>query len=264
MINTLIFDLDDTLLWDKKSIKEALLATCNDAYRIAGIDADLLFNAVKEVAPIEYKKQDFYPVTVALGINPFEGLWGNFNDVNDSRLRQMGDSISVYQFDVWMESLRSVGNEDLSLARKLAKRFITYRETLPYVYEDTFDVLSSLQKTFQLVLLTNGAPSLQQKKLQMTPALVPFFNRIFISGSFGVGKPDTSLFNHCLSQLNIKPEEAVMIGDNLHTDIIGGNGVNLTTVWINREGSSNDTDIIPTIEIKNLRELNEVLERISI
>lgn len=98
----------------------------------------------------------------------------------------------------------------------------------------------------------------------MTPALVPFFNRIFISGSFGVGKPDTSLFNHCLSQLNIKPEEAVMIGDNLHTDIIGGNGVNLTTVWINREGTSNDTDIIPTIEIKNLRELNEVLERISI
>ncbi|GAK01824.1 2-haloalkanoic acid dehalogenase [Geomicrobium sp. JCM 19037] len=264
VLNTLIFDLDDTLLWDKKSIKESLLATCNEAYALAGVDPELLFEAVKERAPEEYKKQSFYPLTVALGINPFEGLWGSFNDVHDARLRAMAADIGAYQFDVWMQALRSVGNEDLSLARKLSRTFIYYRETLPYVFEETFDVLTQLNKAFQLVLLTNGAPSLQLKKLEMTPALVPFFNRIFISGSYGVGKPDLGFYQYVLGQLDLKPEHAAMIGDNLHTDIIGGNQAKLTTIWLNREGTKNETSITPDIEIVSLREMHEVVERISI
>ncbi|SDI27156.1 HAD family hydrolase [Natribacillus halophilus] len=263
MIHTLLFDLDDTLIWDKKSISESLLATSNDAARQTGIDSGELMEAVKTVAPTLYEEQSFYPLTTALGINPFEGLWGMFDDIHDARLREMGANIGMYQFEVWTEALKKVEVDDLSLARELSRRFIEYRETLPYVYEETFEVLTKMDIPYQLALVTNGAPSLQLKKLQMTKALVPFFDRIIISGAFGVGKPDSSIFRHTLTQLGAEKEQTVMIGDNLHTDIVGGNQAGIKTIWVNREQAENNTDIIPEVEITTLRELEDAIGRID-
>ncbi|MBB6449117.1 putative hydrolase of the HAD superfamily [Geomicrobium halophilum] len=263
MVHTLLFDLDDTLLWDKKSISESLLATCNDASRKAGVDSSELMEAVKAVAPSLYEEQSFYPLTTMLGINPFEGLWGTFDDIHDVRFREMGANIRVYQFDVWMEALRKVGNEDLSLARELSRRFIEYRETLPYVYEETFEVLTRMSKSYQLALVTNGAPSLQIKKLEMTKALIPHFDRVVISGSFGIGKPDPSIFLHALAQFEAKKDQAVMIGDNLHTDILGANRAGIKSVWLNRDQEQNDSAIIPNAEINHLRELGNTLDSLN-
>ncbi|QDI90025.1 HAD family hydrolase [Salicibibacter halophilus] len=263
MIHTLLFDLDDTLLWDKKSVSEALLATCNEAYRQAGVESDALMEAVRAVAPSLYEKQSFYPLTTALGINPFEGLWGTFDDIHDVRLREMGANIRMYQFEVWTEALKKVGIEDFSLARELSKRFIEYRETLPYVYEETFEVLTKMNVPYQLALVTNGAPSLQLKKLQMTKALIPHFDRIIISGAFGVGKPDPSIFSHALHQLDTERNQTVMIGDNLHTDIVGGNRSELKTIWVNRDDAEPDTSIVPDVEISTLRELEDALDKLN-
>ncbi|AXF54949.1 HAD family hydrolase [Salicibibacter kimchii] len=263
MIHTLLFDLDDTLLWDKKSISESLLATCNEAFRQVGVESTELMEAVRTVAPTLYEKQSFYPLTTALGINPFEGLWGTFDDIHDVRLREMGANIRMYQFEVWTEALKNVGIEDFSLARELSKHFIDYRETLPYVYEETFEVLTKMNIPYQLALVTNGAPSLQLKKLHMTKALIPHFDRIVISGAFGVGKPDTSIFSYALEQLGADANQTVMIGDNLHTDIIGGIRAGLKTIWLNRDHEEADTGIVPDAEISTLRELEETLGKLN-
>ena len=39
MIKAIFFDLDDTLLWDQKSVKEAFVATCSKASEKFNIDA---------------------------------------------------------------------------------------------------------------------------------------------------------------------------------------------------------------------------------
>ena len=77
-----------------------------------------------------------------------------------------------------------------------------------------------LKGKYKLLLLTNGSPDLQNTKLEITPELVPYFDQIVISGAFGKGKPDPSIFEHALSLLEIDKEEALMVGDNLMTDII--------------------------------------------
>ncbi|MCG2953054.1 HAD-IA family hydrolase, partial [Escherichia coli] len=70
-------------------------------------------------------------------------------------------------------------------------------------------------------LLTNGSPQLQNIKLEITPEIVPYFDEIVISGAFGRGKPDPSIFDHALSLLNLSKDEVIMVGDNLMTDILG-------------------------------------------
>ncbi|WP_249712860.1 HAD family hydrolase, partial [Bacillus cereus] len=83
------------------------------------------------------------------------------------------------------------------------------------------------------------------EKLAGVPELAPYFNEIVISGAFGKGKPDGSIFEHCFGLLNLKIEDAIMVGDNLNTDILGAKRAGITTVWVNRTQKKNDTDIAP-------------------
>ena len=97
--------------------------------------------------------------------------------------------------------------------------------------------LTFLKVKYKLVLLTNGSPSLQQTKLEITPEIAPYFDHIIISGAFGKGKPDPSIFHHALAQCDVTAEEALMVGDNLMTDILGASRVGIPSVWINRENN---------------------------
>ena len=142
----------------------------------------------------------------------------------------------------------------------LGEYFIEARKRSPFVYEETFEVLEQLKGKYQLVLLTNGAPSLQNTKLEITPELVPYFDHIIISGDFGKGKPDASIFEHVLEKASISAGEGIMVGDNLMTDILGSSRIGMKNVWINREHKASSETVIPTYEIQNLRELKAIIE----
>jgi putative hydrolase of the HAD superfamily len=262
MIRTLIFDLDDTLLWDQKSIATAFEKTCQYAAERHDIDASQLEAAVREAARDLYATHDTYAYTQMIGINPFEGLWGTFDDPGEE-FQRMKEFISEYQRDAWTNGLKKLGIEDGEFGESLAARFIEERKNSPFVYDETFSVLDKLKGIYNLVLLTNGAPSLQQTKLEITPELAPYFNRIVVSGAFGKGKPDPSIFEHVLEETGTSADEALMVGDNLLTDILGSSRVGMRSIWINREGKSVHPDIQPTYEIKHLDELFPILEKIK-
>lgn len=56
-----------------------------------------------------------------------------------------------------------------------------------------------------------------------------------------------------------KQEEFLMIGDSLSSDIFFANQLGIKSVWYNRKGKVNETGIIPTVEIKSLLDLKEIL-----
>ncbi len=261
MIKAVFFDLDDTLLWDKKSIKEAFLSTCKIAEERYGVKAEKLEEAVREQARELYASYETYPFTQMIGINPFEGLWGTFLDDHDE-FRKMKDIVPTYRKDTWTLGLKSLGIDDTDFGYELAERFPEERKKLPFVYEDTFAVLDRLREEYRLLLLTNGSPDLQQTKLTITPELTPYFEQIVISGDFGNGKPDPAIFEHALSLMSLNKEEAIMVGDNLMTDILGANRVGMKSVWVNREEKER-TEVIPTYEIQNLGELHQLLDDLN-
>lgn len=260
-ITTVIFDLDDTLLWDQKSIAEAFRLTCEEAAKhVDGeVDVQELEAAVRAAARKLYASYEVYDYTQMIGINPFEGMWGTFDDPTPS-FQKMKTIVPQYRKDAWTQGLKEYGIEDEQLGEMLGEYFIEARKRSPFVYEETFEVLEQLKGKYQLVLLTNGAPSLQNTKLDITPELVPYFDHIIISGDFGKGKPDASIFEHVLEKASISAGEGIMVGDNLMTDILGSSRIGMKNVWINREHKAPSETVIPTYEIQNLRELKAIIE----
>ncbi|VTR46937.1 Uncharacterised protein [Actinobacillus pleuropneumoniae] len=49
-IAAVLFDLDDTLLWDERSVEEAFEVTCQAGAAETGVDASALLAAVREEA----------------------------------------------------------------------------------------------------------------------------------------------------------------------------------------------------------------------
>ena len=48
LVKAIIFDLDDTLLWDQRSVKEAFAATCEAAREKYDVDPERLEEAVRK------------------------------------------------------------------------------------------------------------------------------------------------------------------------------------------------------------------------
>jgi len=67
-------------------------------------------------------------------------------------------------------------------------------------------------------------------------------------------------FNYVLkSPINqYRKDEILIIGDNLHSDIIGGNKAGIDTCWVSH-GRENNTDIVPNHSINNFLEIESVL-----
>lgn len=262
MIRTIIFDLDDTLLWDEKSIATAFGKTCQFAEERIGEKAAELEAAVRESARELYASYDTYTYTQMIGINPFEGLWGTFDDSGE-QFQQMKTMIPDYQRSAWTKGLEKLGISDNEYGAVLAARFIKERKNSPFVYDETYSVLDQLKGNYELVLLTNGSPSLQRLKLEITPEIAPYFDRIVVSGAFGKGKPDPSIFEHVLKETGKFAQEALMVGDNLFTDILGSSKVGMRSVWINREEKPVHPTIQPTFEIQNLEEIFPILDKLN-
>ncbi|NSL50647.1 HAD family hydrolase [Calidifontibacillus erzurumensis] len=263
MIKAIFFDLDDTLLWDQQSIKEAFVRTCEKAKeKYDHIDPEELEEAVRKEARELYSSYETYPFTQMIGINPFEGLWGNFLDEQED-FKKLSQIVPTYRKDAWTRGLRAIGIDDPELGYELGEFFPAVRRKTPLVYEETFAILDQLKGKYKLLLLTNGSPDLQNTKLTMTPELPPYFDEIVISGAFGRGKPDPSIFEHALQLLGLNKDEAIMVGDNLLTDILGASRVGMKSVWINRHNKERLNEVTPDYEIKHLEELFPILESLK-
>ncbi|WP_438432893.1 HAD family hydrolase [Gorillibacterium sp. sgz500922] len=254
-----LFDLDDTLLWDERSVKEAFAATCRyAAERSPGLDPERLETEVRREARALYESYETFPFTKMIGINPFEALWAEFSGGEHESFRKLQTLAPGYRSEAWSRGLRALDVEDEALAAELAARFPAERRARPLAYEETFEVLDALRGRFQLLLLTNGAPDLQQEKIAGFPELAGYFDHILISGEFGEGKPSPAIFRRAVELLGIAPEEGVMVGDKLTTDILGSGSIGMPNVWINAHGAARTGEAEPTWEIKRLRELLEL------
>jgi putative hydrolase of the HAD superfamily len=259
-LKAILFDLDDTLLWDDRSVKEAFEATCNEAAKHASVKPDELEAAVRKEARALYESFETFPFTQMIGINPFEGLWANFTEGENPQFRQLQKLAPGYRTEAWTRGLRALGVNNPELGYKLGELFPAERRKRALLYEETFHVLKELKKKYKLLLLTNGAPDLQKEKIKGVPELAGYFEHIVISGEFGEGKPAVSIFKHALGLLGIEPNEGIMIGDKLTTDILGSGRTGMKNIWINHHGVERSLDIDPVFEVKRLLEILPIIE----
>jgi len=123
---------------------------------------------------------------------------------------------------------------------------------MPYATE----ILNYLKQYYRLAVITNGFEEIQHLKLA-AGKLHPYFDHVITSQKAGYKKPSREIFD-CALQLNgITNMEAVMVGDNLITDIGGARNAAIDAVFYNTEEVVHNESI--HFEIRSLEELRAIL-----
>ena len=96
------------------------------------------------------------------------------------------------------------------------------------------ELLEYLSPRYLLCAASNGPYEQQYNRLRIG-GMEGYFSHFFISSQIGAQKPDTAFFDHCFRILretglpDLQPEEALIIGDSLTSDIAGGKAYGLKT-----------------------------------
>jgi putative hydrolase of the HAD superfamily len=248
----LLFDLDDTLVLEDDAATAAFAAT---ARTVPGVDAARLASDVRRHARALWRAAPTHAYCHRIGISSSEGLWCRFEGDHPA-VRELREWSPSYRREAWARALADQGLDDARLAVELGEGFGAERRARHHTFADSAAALDALAGT-PMALLTNGAACLQREKLAAS-GLAARFGAVVVSGDFGVGKPDASVFRHTLALLGA--DHGVMIGDSLERDIDGAIGAGLDAVWVNRSGHPGPgRDGVP--EIASLAELPAALQR---
>lgn len=225
MIEFLFLDLDDTILDFHKAERIAIAKTIRD-----------------------------------FGLEPDEKVLRLYHDINRWHWEQLElgkltrAEVLVNRFAALF---RELGME--ADAQSCARSYETNLSTGHYFLSGAEEALESLYKKYRLFLTSNGTAAVQ--KGRMTSAnLYRFFEQVFVSEEVGYNKPSKAYFDACFARiLDFAPEKAVIVGDSLSSDILGGKNAGIATVWVNPKHKSCGS-IRPDHEIENLSQLEGLLE----
>ena len=132
-----------------------------------------------------------------------------------------------------------------------------------YFLPGALEAVQTLQKGYRLFLASNGTATVQHSRLT-SAGLYPYFEKVFVSQELGYNKPDKAFFDACAAQIpGFAPEKALMVGDSLSSDILGGINAGLPTCWVNPHHKPHPENITPDYQIEALSQLPELLQKIN-
>ena len=125
------------------------------------------------------------------------------------------------------------------------------------------DALKSLSKKYRLFLVSNGTAKVQAGRLK-SAGISPYFEEIFVSQELGANKPDPEYFRKVFARIpDFDKNKAIIVGDSLTSDILGGKNAGIATCWINPAHLPLREDIIPDHELEALSQLEALLEKVN-
>ena len=228
MIEYLMLDLDDTILDFHKAERIAIAKTIRD-----------------------------------FGVEPTEEVLRRYHVINKWHWEQLElgtmtrEEVLVGRFAVLFGEL-GVTVDPVTVARTYEKNLSIGHYFLPGAEE----AVDALHKKYRLFLTSNGTASVQ--KGRMTSAnLYRFFEKVFVSQEIGHNKPAKAYFDACFAQIpGFDPAKAMIVGDSLSSDILGGINAGIKTCWVNPGHVEAKNGIVPDYEIEALSQLEALLETI--
>lgn len=217
-IDTVLFDLDDTLCAYRREPGEVLEA----AFSRAGVEA--MFSVA-----------DYY--------DRYDDYLEESDDIDDLRERCFGD-------------LAAEAGYDRGAGRAVARAYAAERDQRAVeLLTGARDVLDALALEHRLGLVTNGDPGMQRRKLEAV-GLAEDFETIVCAGYDTPAKPSPEPFEIALEALEATPDRAVHVGNSLSTDVAGARAAGLRAAWVPVEGSAPEApDPEPDYALESLSDL---------
>ena len=229
MIEFLFLDLDDTILDFHKAERIALSKTIRE-----------------------------------FGLEPTEEVLCRYHAINKWHWEQLElgamtrEEVLVGRFSMLFRE-RGIEASAVQIARAYEKNLGIGHYFLPGAEE----AVEQLSQKYRLFLASNGTASVQ--KGRMTSAnLYRFFEKVFVSQEIGHNKPSKAYFDACFAQIpDFDPAKAMIVGDSLSSDILGGINAGIKTCWVNPAHAEAKKGICPDFEIGALHQLEALLDRME-
>ena len=198
------------------------------------------------------------------GLEPTEAVMVRYSQINKAHWERLErkeltrEEVLVGRFAVLFAE---VGIE--ADAEKCARAYEDNLSVGQYFLPGAQEALEALSRKYKLYLASNGTAKVQAGRLA-SANISHYFQEIFVSQEIGANKPDLVYFQRCFAKIpGFDPEKAMMVGDSLTSDILGGQQAGMATCWVNPQGKSPRQDIRPDYEIQALHQLEALLESIE-
>ncbi|MCR9172222.1 MAG: YjjG family noncanonical pyrimidine nucleotidase [bacterium] len=163
----------------------------------------------------------------------FETFFKSYKKINANLWNSYGtgkitkDVLRIKRFE---DTLKSFQVDAPEIAHKLADGYVAISPRQKNIFPNTLETLEALkQEGKELHIITNGFKEVQFIKLENC-GLLNFFDVIICSEDVGKNKPAPEIFQHTMQLAKAKPEESVMIGDDLRVDVQGAERQGMTGV----------------------------------
>ena len=168
------------------------------------------------------------------------------------------ETVLVGRFEIFF---RSIGeNVDAKSARRSYEKYLSQGH---FFIDGAIKLLDILSKKYSLHIATNGTKTVQLGRIKSAD-IAKYFQNIFISEDIGYNKPDRRFFLKCFEKIyDFSPENSVIIGDSLTSDILGGNNAGIKTVWFNPHCEKRYLDVKIDAQTDDLLQIPEILEKIG-
>jgi HAD superfamily hydrolase (TIGR01509 family) len=204
-VDTVLFDLDDTLHDDTAAYQKAALLVAQDVARDHAIDPQALLHAYVAEA---------------------SAFWKNLS------AEHLAAGIIDTRAQMWYEALTVVGIHDVALAERCAHDYGAYRTGVLELAPGALDLVHALRvRGCKIGIVTNGFAATHHEKIARL-GLTHLIDALFLADEMGMVKPDPRVFLHACEVLESAPERTAMVGDRYDRDITGALSLGLYTVLI--------------------------------
>ncbi|MEM4704875.1 MAG: HAD-IA family hydrolase [Candidatus Bathyarchaeia archaeon] len=166
-------------------------------------------------------------------------------EVRDSLYRETLQNLEEPHFNIRVhKTLESLGfNHDPSSSVITQGTATFAEEFMRYVHldSDAIPLLRELKKKYKLGIVSNFAIPECLHRLLENFGIKQYFDVVIVSAEVNRRKPSPEIFQKALATLNVKPSEAIFVGDTLVTDIEGAQNAGIKAILIQRKSTLLDT-----------------------
>ena len=119
------------------------------------------------------------------------------------------------------------------------------------------EVVKKIAEHMPVMILTNGISYVQHGRIDHSP-LAPYLSGLLISTEIGAPKPAPDMYLKALEMAKIRPEEALMIGDSLTSDIQGAINAGVAACWYNPGHKPRPDNMRIDYEIDRMEQMAEI------
>jgi putative hydrolase of the HAD superfamily len=165
---------------------------------------------------------------------------------------------------VFKEAFEALGLDVPEPLREMAEETLSYGIRYS-VDPDTVETLHALKRRgLRVGVVSNTYQSSRSlaKSLRRL-GLLPSIDALIVSSEVGWGKPHPAIFEEALRRLDVRPEEAVFVGDTVLADIKGAQALGMKAVltWEYRQEDPGDAE--PDLIVDRLSQVVEYVDRLN-